>query len=121
MLQLIIAWKLEKESSIIMKHVHKDHMDSDWTNIVFKIIDNKIQGGLVGAIDDSNQYILAGNFSYSNWVELVSSNPILIGIYFSIYYIIYSAIIHIYFITFIQRFCCQFNKDVLIFVHIVYD
>jgi hypothetical protein len=80
-----------------MRHVHKDHLDSDWTNIIFKIIDNKIQGGLVGAIDDSNQYILAGNFSYSNWVELVSSNPILIGmynfthIYFSIYNIISSA------------------------------
>lgn len=80
MLQFIIEWKLEKDGFIIKKHIHKDHLDSDWTNIVFKLADNKIQGGLVGAIDDSNQFIIAGNFSLSNWVELVSSNPIFIGI-----------------------------------------
>jgi len=71
---------LEKDGSIIKKHIHKDHLDSDWTTIAFKLADNKIQGGLVGAIDDSNQFIIAGNFSLSNWVELVSSNTIFIGI-----------------------------------------
>lgn len=55
-------------------------MDSDWTTVVFKLADNKIQGGLVGAVDDSNQFIIAGNFSLSSWVELISSNPIFIGI-----------------------------------------
>lgn len=62
-----------------MKHLHKDHLDSDWTTVDFKLADNKIQGGFDGAIDDTNQFIIAGNFSSSNWVELVSSNPILIG------------------------------------------
>lgn len=65
-----------------MKHVHKDHSDSDWTTVVFKLADNKIQGGLVGSIDDSNQFINAGNFSLSNWIELVSSNPVFIGTIF---------------------------------------
>lgn len=59
--------------------MHKDHLDSEWTTIVFKLADNKIQGGLVGAIDDTNQFLIAGNFSLSNWIELVTSNPILIG------------------------------------------
>jgi len=70
---------LEKESSISTKHVHKDHLDSEWTTIIFKLADNKIQGGLVGAIDDTNQFLIAGNFSLSNWIELITSNPILIG------------------------------------------
>lgn len=70
---------MEKESSISTKQVHKDHLDSEWTTIVFKLADNKIQGGLVGAIDDTNQFLIAGNFSLSNWIELVTSNPILIG------------------------------------------
>jgi len=70
---------LEKVSSISTKQVHKDHLDSEWTTVVFKLADNKIQGGLVGAIDDTNQFLIAGNFSLSNWVELVTSNPILIG------------------------------------------
>ncbi|XP_050423737.1 protein crumbs isoform X2 [Adelges cooleyi] len=77
--QFIIAWKLEKDGSINLKHVHKDHSDSEWTTMLFKLADNKIQGGLVGAIDDTNQFIVAGNFSLVNWVELVTSNPILIG------------------------------------------
>lgn len=79
MLQFIVAWKLEKEGSIIMKHMH--NLDSDWTTVIFKLADNKIQGGLVGAIDDTNQFIVGGNFSLSNWVKLVSSNPIVIGKY----------------------------------------
>jgi len=70
---------LEKESSVSTKQVLKDHLDSEWTTIVFKLADNKIQGGLVGAIDDTNQFLIAGNFSLSNWIELVTSNPILIG------------------------------------------
>lgn len=80
-MQFVIAWKLEKESSISMKQLHKEHLDSDWTTVVFKLADNKIQGGFVGAIDDTNQFIIAGNFSLSNWIELVSSNPIFIGDY----------------------------------------
>lgn len=59
--------------------MHKDHLDSEWTTIIFKLADNKIQGGLVGAIDDTNQFLIAGNFSLSNWIELITSNPILIG------------------------------------------
>ncbi|KAE9538509.1 hypothetical protein AGLY_005608 [Aphis glycines] len=77
--RFIIAWKLEKDSSISTKQVHKDHLDSEWTTIVFKLADNKIQGGLVGAIDDTNQFLIAGNFSLSNWIELITSNTILIG------------------------------------------
>lgn len=99
MLQLFIVWKLEKESSIIMKNVRKDHLDSDWTNINFEIVDNKIQGGLVGAIDDSNQYIIAGNFSYSNWVELVSSNPILIGKYIFLFTLYFVVLIKCFFLV----------------------
>ncbi|VVC29041.1 Hypothetical protein CINCED_3A018849 [Cinara cedri] len=75
--QFTIVWKLEKGGSIITRHIH--NLDSDWTTVVFKLADNKIQGGLVGAIDDPNQFIVAGNFSLSNWIELVSFNPILIG------------------------------------------
>lgn len=59
--------------------MQKDHFDSDWTTVVFKLADNKIQGGFSGAIDDSNQFIISGNFSLSNWIELVSSNSIIIG------------------------------------------
>jgi len=77
---------LEKESSISTKQVHKDHLDTEWTTVVFKLADNKIQGGLVGAIDDTNQFLIAGNFSLSNWIELVTSNPILIGNYSTIYW-----------------------------------
>lgn len=73
---------MEKGTSPIVKQVLKDHLDSDWTTVVFKLADNKIQGGLVGSVDDTNQFIIAGNFSMSNWVELVSSNPILIGKFF---------------------------------------
>lgn len=65
-----------------MKHLHKDHFDSDWTTVDFKLADNKIHGGFISAIDDTNQFIIVGNFSSSNWVELVSSNPILIGKYY---------------------------------------
>lgn len=73
---------MEKGTSPSVKQVLKDHLDSDWTTVVFKLADNKIQGGLVGLVDDTNQFIIAGNFSTSNWVELVSSNPILIGTLF---------------------------------------
>lgn len=79
MLQFIVAWKLENEGPIITKYLQKDHLDSDWTTVVFKLADNKIQGGFFGAIDDSNQFIISGNFSLSNWIELVSSNSIIIG------------------------------------------
>lgn len=77
---------MEKDSSISTKQVHKDHLDSEWTTIVFKLADNKIQGGLVGAIDDTNQFLIAGNFSLSNWIELITSNTILIGKCLILYY-----------------------------------
>ncbi|XP_050532124.1 protein crumbs isoform X2 [Daktulosphaira vitifoliae] len=77
--QLIIVWRLEKGGSINLKHVHKDHSDSEWTSVVFKLADNKIQGGLVGAIDDTNQFIISGNFSLTNWIDLITTNPIFIG------------------------------------------
>jgi len=87
---------LEKDSSINTKQVHKDHLDSEWTTIVFKLADNKIQGGLVGAIDDTNQFLIAGNFSLSNWIELITSNTILIGKYLILdYYIILEYLIFI--------------------------
>jgi len=79
---------LEKDSSISTKQVHKDHLDSEWTTIVFKLADNKIQGGLVGAIDDTNQFLIAGNFSLSNWIELITSNTILLGKCLILYYYI---------------------------------
>lgn len=79
---------MEKDSSISTKQVHKDHLDSEWTTIVFKLADNKIQGGLVGAIDDTNQFLIAGNFSLSNWIELITSNTILIGKCLILYYYI---------------------------------
>lgn len=82
-----------------MKHVHKDHLDSDWTTVSFKIGDNKIQGGLLGAIDDTNQFIIAGNFSSPNWIELISSNPILIGKH------------HMYLFTFYKK--CNFSLDIV--------
>lgn len=77
---------MEKDGPISEEHMLKDHLDS-WTTVVFKLADNKIQGGLEGATDDTNQFIIAKNFSLSNWVELVSSNPILIGkiVFMSIY------------------------------------
>lgn len=87
---------MEKDSSINTKQVHKDHLDSEWTTIVFKLADNKIQGGLVGAIDDTNQFLIAGNFSLSNWIELITSNTILIGKYLILdYYIILEYLIFI--------------------------
>lgn len=70
---------MDKEESISVKHVHKDHLDSDWTTVSFKLTDNKIQGGLVVPNDDTNQFIITGNFLSNNWVNLVSSNTILIG------------------------------------------
>lgn len=79
---------MEKDSSISTKQVHKDHLDSEWTTIVFKLADNKIQGGLVGAIDDTNQFLIAGNFSLSNWIELITSNTILLGKCLILYYYI---------------------------------
>lgn len=79
---------MEKDSSISTKQVHKDYLDSEWTTIVFKLADNKIQGGLVGAIDDTNQFLIAGNFSLSNWIDLITSNTILIGKCLILYYYI---------------------------------
>lgn len=79
---------MEKDSSISTKQVHKDHLDSEWTTIVFKLADNKIQGGLIGAIDDTNQFLIAGNFSLSNWIELITSNTILLGKCLILYYYI---------------------------------
>lgn len=70
---------MEKEDSISTKHVHKDHLDSDWTTVSIKLADNKIQGGLVVPNDDTNQFIFVGNFSSVSWIELVSTNTILIG------------------------------------------
>lgn len=78
-LQFIVAWKLDQNDSISVKHVHKDHLDSDWTTVSFKLTDNKIQGGLVVPNDDTNQFIISGNFLSNKWVELVSSNTIFIG------------------------------------------
>lgn len=70
---------MEKEDSISIKHLHKDHLDSDWSTVSFKLTDNKIQGGLVIPSDDTNQFTFVGNFSSANWVELISSNTIFIG------------------------------------------
>lgn len=96
-----------------MKQIHKDHLDSDWTTVVFKLADNKIQGGLVGTIDDTNQFIIAGNFSLSNWAELVSSNPILIGKHLNMF----TCLLLLLFSGYSQL--CQKAIDLAMYVHII--
>ncbi len=62
------------------QRIKKERPDGEWTSIVLKMGDNKIQGGFAG-VDEPGQYFQLSNFSSFAWSNLVTSGKIYIGKY----------------------------------------